>query len=80
MLKYITTLCKKVQKKIKKLNKSNIARHLKNMTKIFTSIYLNTIIYTKECCFPCLLPNKPSMNHFMRERAIKAKKNFKKPT
>ena len=64
----------------KKLEKCNLARNYKHMTIVFDSNHFNTIIYTKQCRVLCLLQNKPSLNHFMREKAKKAKKKFKKAT
>ena len=59
----------------KKPLKSNYALNLKQMNIVFDSNAFNTIIYTKECAVQSFVPNKPSLNHFIRECA----KTLKKP-
>ena len=51
----------------KKPQKRNIAHNIKHMTNVFDSNLFHTIIYTKYCCVPSFVPNKPSLKHFMRE-------------
>ena len=48
------------------------------MTIFFDSNHFNTIIYTKQCCVPCFVANKPSLNHFMRESVKNAQKTSKR--
>ena len=58
----------------KKLQKRNLARNIKHMTIVFDSNHLNTIFQTKYYCVPKILPNKPSLNYFIRERTKNAYK------
>ena len=67
-------------KNAKKPLKPNFAHTFKHMTIVFDSNNFNTIKYTKRCCLPSFVANKPSLNHFMRESAKNAKKNFKNAT
>ena len=47
------------------------------MNIIFNSNHFNTIIYTKLCCVPSFMQNKPSLNDIMRESAQKRIKKLK---
>ena len=59
-------------KNAKKPLKSNLARNFKYMTIVFNSNHFSTPIYTKYCCVPSFMPNKPNLNHFIRESAKNA--------
>ena len=54
-------------KNAKKPQKCNLAHNIKHMTIIFDSNHLNKIFYTKYCCVPSFMANKPRLNHFMLE-------------
>ena len=58
----------------KKPLKPNFARSFKHMTTVFYSNNFNTKKYTKWCCVPSFVTNKPNLNYFMRESAKNAKK------
>ena len=68
----LTTLCVKVPKTLKNPKIGNLARNFKHMTIVLDSNHFSTIIYTKSCRVPSFVPNKPSLNHFMRENAKNA--------
>ena len=63
---------------LKKPQKRNLACNFKPMTIVFNSFYFKTIIYTKQCCVPRFMANKPCLNHFMLESAKTVLKKFSK--
>ena len=65
-------------KNAKKTIKRNLARNFKDIKIVFDSKNFKIITYTKQCCVPCYVPNKPSLYHFMRESAKNAKKPQKR--
>ena len=67
-------------KNAKQPQKRNLVCNLKHMSIVFNSSHFNTITNNKLYCVPSFVPNKPSLNHFMRESAKKALKNFKNIT
>ena len=63
---------------LKKPQKRYLARNFKHMTFFFwIENYLNTITYTKKCWVQRFVPNKSSLNHFMRESSKNVKKTSK---
>ena len=66
------------KKRLKKPQKHNLARNLKHITIVYNSNHFNTITYTKQCCVPRFLANKPSFKQFLRESAQTAEKKSKK--
>ena len=69
-------ILEKVQKTIKKHYKSKLARNFNHMIIVFVYNHVNTIIFTKKCCVPSFLPNKPRLNHFKQKSAKKGLKNL----
>ena len=67
-------------KNAKQPQKRYFACNLKHISNVFDSNHFNTITYKKLYCVPSIVSNKPSLNHFMRESAKKAKKNLKNAT
>ena len=55
---------------LKKPQRRSLARNIKHITIFLDSNHLK--IYTKKCCVPNFIENKPSFNNFMRESAKNA--------
>ena len=64
-------------KSAKQPQKRNFACNLKNMSIVFDSNHFHTITYNILYCIPSFVPNKPSLNHFMRECRNMLKKTSK---
>ena len=55
------------QKRKNKSQKHNLVSNWEHMAMVFDSNLFDTIIYSKYDCEPSFVPNKPSLNHFIRE-------------
>ena len=69
--KYEPYYARKCLKRKTKSQKYNLARNGQHMTIVFNSNLFHTIIYTKQCCVPCFVPNKPL---YARKCQIRLKK------
>ena len=64
-------------KNAKQPEKRNFVGNFKHMSIVYGSNHFNTIKYNKLYCVPSFAPNKPSLEHFMRESGKDTKKTSK---
>ena len=65
-------------KNAKQPQKRNFACNFMHMSIVFDSNHLNTIKYNKLYCVLSFVPNKTSLNHFVRESAKNAEQPQKR--